>query len=157
MYNIFLDPKGGRNRVRIDATTGKLLVHAGLAALGAFVSGLCLIRTLEHFDSISLTVTVCFGVSLLADLLWTRHSVRELATSETAKKSASTFLWSCVFFSMLSFSLGMAVSGWVWFSTDLMRRFNLVFWSAMTGIAIYPVLRDAKRLARDVRTRAGGH
>jgi hypothetical protein len=52
---------------------------------------------------------------------------------------------------MLSLGLGMAVSGFVWFSTDFMRRFNVVFWSALTGVAIYPVLRDAKRLADAVR------
>jgi hypothetical protein len=64
-----------------------------------------------------------------------------------AKKAGTQFLWSCIFFSTLSFGLGMAVSGWNWFSTDFMQRFNLLFWSAMTGIAIYPVRRDAKRLA----------
>jgi hypothetical protein len=90
---------------------------------------------------------VLFGAVLIADLLWTRHEVRRLATSEIAKQAATQFLWSCIFFSMISFSLGMAVSGWNWFSTDFMQRFNLLFWSAMTGIAIYPVHRDAKRLA----------
>ena len=48
---------------------------------------------------------------------------------------------------MLSFGLGMAVSGFVWFSTDYIRMLGAVFWSAITGVAIYPVLRDAKRLA----------
>jgi hypothetical protein len=52
-----------------------------------------------------------------------------------------------LFFSMLCFGLGMAVSGFNWFSTDFMRRFNLVFWITLTGVAIYPVRRDAKRLA----------
>jgi hypothetical protein len=64
-----------------------------------------------------------------------------------AKKAATQFLWSCISFSMLSFGLGAAVSGWNWFSTDFIQRFNLLFWSAMTGIGIYPVRRDAKRLA----------
>jgi hypothetical protein len=48
---------------------------------------------------------------------------------------------------MLSFGLGMAVSGFVWFSADFIRILGAVFWSAITGIAIYPVLRDAKSLA----------
>ena len=130
-----------------DSIKRKLLVHAFCAAPGALVFGFCLVRTIEHFDNLYLTVTVLFGTSLIADLLWTRREVRRLAASEIAKKAAAQFLWSCIFFSMLSFGLGMAVSGWNWFSTDLMLAFNLLFWSAMTGRATYPVRRDAKRLA----------
>ena len=128
-----------------NSTKGKLLAHAFCAAPSALVFGFCLVRTIKHFDSLYLTVMVLFGASLVADLLWTRGDVRRLAASEMAKKAATQFLWSCIFFSMLSFGLGMAVSGWNWFSTDFMQRFNLLFWSAMTGIAIYPVRRDAKR------------
>jgi hypothetical protein len=51
---------------------------------------------------------------------------------------------------MLSFGLGMAVSGLNLFGTDFMPTFNVAFWSAMTGIAIYLVRRDAKRLANAV-------
>ena len=90
---------------------------------------------------------VLFGVSLIFDLFWTRREVRRLATSETAKKHATQFLWSCIFFSMVSLGLGMAMSSFVLFSTDFIRMFGAVFWSAITGVAIYPVLRDAKRLA----------
>jgi len=133
--------------VNTKSIKGKLLAHAFCAAPGALVFGFSLVRTIKHFDSLYLTVMVLFGASLIADLLWTRHEVRRLAASEIAKKAATQFLWSCIFFSMLSFGLGMAVSGWNWFSTDFMRGFNLLFWSAMTGIAIYPVCRDAKRLA----------
>jgi len=130
-----------------NSIKGKLLAHAFCAAPGALVFGFCLVRTIQHFDSLYLTVMVLFGAFLVADLLWTRREVRRLAATETAKKAATQFLWSCIFFSMLSFGLGMAVSGWNWFSTDFMRAFNLLFWSAMTGIGIYPVCRDAKRLA----------
>ena len=130
-----------------NSIKGKLLAHAFSSAPGALVFGFCLIRTIKHFDSLYLTVMVLFGAALIADLLWTRREVRRLAASEIAKKAATQFLWSCIFFSMLSFGLGMAVSGWNRFSTDFMRGFNLLFWSAMTGIAIYPVCRDAKRLA----------
>jgi hypothetical protein len=129
------------------STKGMLLWHAFCAAPSALVFGFSLVRTIKHFDNLYLTVMVLFGVSLIADLLWTRRELRRLAASEMAKKAATQFLWSCIFFSMLSFGLGMAVSGWNWFSTDFMQRFNLLFWSAMTGIAIYPVHRDAKRLA----------
>jgi hypothetical protein len=52
---------------------------------------------------------------------------------------------------MFSFMLGMAMSGYVWFSTDFIRTFGLVFWTAMTAVAIYPVRRDAKRLADAVQ------
>ena len=130
-----------------NSTKGKLLVHAFSAAPGALVLGFCLVRTIQHFDSLYLAVMALFGACLIADLLWTRREVRRLAASEIAKNAATQFLWSCVFFSMLSFGLGMAVSGWNWFSTDFIRGFNLLFWGAMTGIGIYPVCRDAKRLA----------
>ena len=130
-----------------NSTQGKLLVHAFSAAPGALVFGFCLLRTIKHFERLYLTATVLFGAVLIADLLWTRREVRRLAASEIAKKAATQFLWSCLFFSMLSFGLGMAVSGWNWFSTDFMRGFNLLFWSAMVGIATYPVCRDGKRLA----------
>jgi hypothetical protein len=85
------------------------------------------LRTIRHFDSLYLTVMVLFGASLIADLLWTRREVRRLVASEIAKDAATQFLWSYIFFSMLSFSLGMAVSGWNWFSTNFMRSFNLLF------------------------------
>ena len=35
----------------------------------------------------------------------------------------------------------------VWSSTDFIGMFSAVFWSVITGVAIYPVLRDAKGLA----------
>ena len=132
-------------------STGKLLFDAFSAAVLALLFGFCLVRTIQHFDTLYLTGVVLFGVCLIADLLWTRYKVRRSAASDIAKKAATQFVWSCLFFSMLSFGLGMALSGWNWFSTDFLRRFNLLFWSAMTCIAIYPVRRDAKRLADAAR------
>jgi hypothetical protein len=136
-----------RGRRLFAMNTNKLLVHPFSAAPGAFVVGICLVRTIKHFDTGYLTFTVLFAACLVADLFWTRREVRRLAASEIAKKSASTFLWSCIFFSMISLSLGMQVAGFVWYGHDFLRRFGLVFWSAITGIGIYPVCRDAKRLA----------
>ena len=111
----------------------------------------CLVRSSsarqKHLNILDFTVVVLSGASLLLVLFRTRRVVRRLATSEIANKHASQFLWSCIFFSMLSFTFGMAVSGYVWFSTDFMRTFGVVFWSAITVVAIYPVRRDAKRLA----------
>jgi len=126
---------------------GKLFVHACCAALGGFVFALCLARTIKHLDSLYVTGMVLAGAFLMAVLIWTRWAVGRLAPSEIAKKHAAQFLWSCVFFGMISFGFGMAVSGFVWFRTDFMRRFGVVFWGVMTAVAIYPVLRDAKRLA----------
>jgi hypothetical protein len=132
----------------LNSIKGKLLTHAFCAAPSAFLCGFCLVRsTIKPFDFLYLAVMVLFGVSLIFDLFWTRREVQRLAASETAKKHATQFLWSCIFFSVLSFGLGMAVSGFVWFSTDFIRMLGAVFWSAITGVAIYPVLRDAKSLA----------
>src|SRR5438270_10594620 len=104
-----------------NSIKGKLLAHAFCAAPGALVIGFCFVRTIKHFDSLYLTVVVIFGASLIADLLWTRREVRRLAASEIAKKAATQFLWSCIFFSMLSFGLGVAVSCWYLFTTDFFR------------------------------------
>ena len=131
----------------MNSIKGKLLTHAFCAAPSAFVCGFCLVRSTKQFDVLNLTVMVLFGVSLIFDLFWTRREVRRLAASEAAKKHATQFQWSCIFFSMISLGLGMAVSGFVLFSTDFIRMFGAVFWSVITGVAIYPVLRDAKRLA----------
>ena len=125
----------------------KLLAHAFSTALGAVVVGLCLVRTIKRFDSLYLAVMILFGGVLISGLLWTRRELRGLAAGETAKKHASQFLWSCTFFSMLSLILGMAVSGFNWISTDFVPRLNVVFWVTLMGLAIYPLRRDAKRLA----------
>jgi hypothetical protein len=131
----------------MNSIKGRLLTHAFCAALSAFVCGFCLLRSVKPLDVPYLTVMVLFAVSLISDLLWTRREVRRLAVSETAKKHATQFLWSCIFFSMISSGLGMALSGFVLSSTDFIRMFGAVFWSVITGVAIYPVLRDTKRLA----------
>jgi hypothetical protein len=63
---------------------------------------------------------------------------------------------------MIALNLGMQVSGFVWYGSDFIRRFSVVFWSGITAIAIYPVLRDAKRLAdaaglSQISSSAGDH
>lgn len=141
----------------MNSIKGKLLTHAFCAAPSAFVCGFCLVRTIKHFDILYLTVMVLFGVSLIFDLFWTRREVRSLAASETAKKQATQFLWSCLFFGTLSLGLGMAVSGFVWFSTDFIQTLGVVFWSAITGVAIHPVLRDARRLADAAEPKPGAY
>ena len=133
--------------MKTSSVKGKLLVDAICAAFSASVFGFCFVPATRQFDGLALAAALVFGGCLIADLLYTRYEVRRLAASETARKAATQFLWSCVFFSMLSFGLGMAASGWNWFSTDFMRKINLIFWGAMTVIAIFPVRRDAKRLA----------
>jgi hypothetical protein len=130
-----------------NSITEKLLAHAFCGAPSAFVFGVFLVRTIKYLNILDFTVVVLFGASLMFVLFWTRRAVRRLATGEIANKHGRQFLWSCIFFSMLSCMLGMAVSGYVWFSTDFMRSFGVVFWSAMTAVAIYPVRRDARRLA----------
>jgi hypothetical protein len=133
--------------MKMNSVTGKLLVQACCAAIAAFVFGLFLVRTtIKHFD-LYFTVAVLSGVSLMFVLFWTRNAIRRLPTSETTKKNAGQFLWSCIFFSMLSLSFGFAVSGVIWYSADFLRTFSAVWFGALTCVGIYPVLRDAKRLA----------
>ena len=130
-----------------NSTAMELLAHAFCAAPSAFVLGVFAVRTIKSFNVLDFTVVVLSGAALMFVLFWTRREVRRLATGEIANQQARQFLWSCVFFSMLSFMLGMAVSGYTWFSTGFMQTFGVVFWSAMTAVAIYPVRRDANRLA----------
>ncbi len=94
-----------------ESIKGKLLVHAYCAAPSAFVFGVFLVRTIKYLNILDFTVVVLSGVSLMFVLFWTRRAVRWLATSEMAKKHAGQFLWSCIFFSLLSLMFGMAVFG----------------------------------------------
>jgi hypothetical protein len=135
-----------------NSTTGKLLVHSACAALGAFLFGLCLVRTIKQLDRVYVTGMVLSATFLIFALFWTHRAVRSLATTETANERATQFLWSCIFFSMLSLGFGMAVSNFVWFSPDFFWGFGLAFYGALTCVAIYPVHRDAKRLAEAIGT-----
>jgi uncharacterized membrane-anchored protein len=151
LYNVFLNQRSGVGGMKINSTTWKLtwklFADACCTALAAFLVGLCLARTIKHSDGLYITGLVLSGAFLMVVLYWARRAARRLAASETARKSASTFLWSCICFSMITLSLGMQVSGFVWHGSDFIRRFSVIFWSGIAGIAIYPVLRDAKRLA----------
>jgi len=119
----------------------------------AFVFGLCLTHTLiKHFDGLYSTLMIFSGASLIFVLLWTCRVVRRItpaqhATSEVARKSARQFLWSCVYFALISSSFGVAVSSVIWHGSDFIRTFGVVFWAIITCVAIYPVRRDAKHLA----------
>ena len=123
---------------------GKFFARACFAALGAFVCGFCLVRTVKQFDSLYATgFMVVAGAFLISMPFWTPQAVRRLAARETSTQHAGQFLRSCVFFSMISFGFAMAVSGYVWFSPNFWLRFGVVFCGTMTCVAIYPVLRAA--------------
>jgi len=62
--------------MRINSTTWKLFAHACSDGAGALVFGLCLVLTIKHFDSLYITITMLFGVALIADLFWMRREVR---------------------------------------------------------------------------------
>jgi hypothetical protein len=131
---------------RINSITRKLLFDAFWAALAAFVFGLCLGHTLiKHFDGLYFTGVVLSGALLIFALFWTRRAVRPLATV-TAKQSARQFLVSCIFFSMISSTFGIQVSGMVWYGSDFIRTFGVVCWAVFMCAAIYCIHRDAKRL-----------
>jgi hypothetical protein len=130
-------------------TTGKLFVRASWAALAAFAFGLCfgcsIITTgydrLFYFGCLALS-----GALLVVVLLWTRRTVERLATSEAAKESAGQFLWSCVFFSMLSCNLGITLLAPFWNGADFIRILAIAWMGFLTCVGTYPVRRDAKRL-----------
>lgn len=126
---------------------GKLFAHACCAALGAFMFGLFVAGAIKHIDSRYFTGMVLYGGFLIFVLFWTRRAVQRLAASETAREHATQFLWSCIFFSMLSFGFGMAVTAVILYSADFTRTFLAAWFGALTCVGIYPVLRDSKRLA----------
>jgi hypothetical protein len=130
-----------------NSIKGKLLTHAFGAGPPAFLIGFFLVHTMTYWDLLDFTCLVLFGATLILWLIATRRAVGRLAPSETAKIHATQFQWSCIFFGMLSLMFGMAVSRYVWFGTDFIGGFGVVFSSAMMAVAIYPVCRDAKRLA----------
>jgi hypothetical protein len=90
MLWLLLHQKGSVVRMKINSTTWRLLAHVFCAAPGALVVGLCLGRTIKHFDSLYLTVMVLFGASLIADLFWTRREVGRLARNETRLQKNSS-------------------------------------------------------------------
>ena len=65
-----------------------------------------------------------------------RREVRRLAASETARKHATQFLWSYIFFIMISLVFGMAHLSDTNTDTDFMLRFGVLIWSTITGAVI---------------------
>jgi hypothetical protein len=124
----------------------RLLANAFGAGLIAFLFGLCLVRTVKQFDSLFFASAILSAALLVVVLLWTRVAVKERATSETAKKGARQFLFSCLFFSLVCAGLGFAVAGAIWNSGSF-QTFSVVFYGGIVGAGIYCVLRDAKRLS----------
>jgi hypothetical protein len=143
---------------RINSITGKLLVDALWAALVAFAFGLCLGRTLiKHFESLYFTGLVLSGALLIFALSRTRRAVRPLAaaehsTSEPVKKSVRQFLASCLCFTIISSTFGVAVAGVAWYSSDFIRTFGVVWWAGLTCVGIFCVRRDAKRVANQMQS-----
>ena len=91
----------------MNSVTGKLVLHACCAASSAFVFGFFLVRTIiKDFDSLDFSVVLLSGFSVMFVLFWTYSAIRRLPTTETTKKSAVQYLWSCIFFSMLSLRFG---------------------------------------------------
>jgi hypothetical protein len=127
---------------------GKLMAHAFGGALAAFVFGLCVGHTFaKGLDGVYSTGMVLAGVAVVFVLFWMHHFFKRFAMNEASRQRARQFLWSCVFFAMISSMFGLQLAGISWFSTDLLRKFSFVFWGLMTLVAIFPVRRDARRLA----------
>jgi hypothetical protein len=148
--SLFVVAWRGRPITANSTTVGKLFSYAFCAAVGAFAFGLFLVRTIEHLDSRDVGGMVLCGAYLIAVLFWTRREVRRLVVGETAKQHAGQFLWSCIFISIDSWAFGVAATAVILYSADFTRTFGAVFFGAITCIGIYPVVRDAKRLANAV-------
>lgn len=132
--------------------TGRLMGHAFCAAFAAIVFGLCAGHTLfRHLDGVYTTGLILSAASLIFVLLRTQKVAKRFVASEPSQKSARQFLWSCVFFAMISEMFGLQVAGVSWFSTDFLRTFGFVFWGLLALVAIFPVRRDARRLARMIQ------
>ena len=134
-------------------TVMKLVAHASCGAVGAFVFGLCLASTIKRFDGLSLAVTILFAVPVISDWFWTRREVRRLAAGDMANQQATQFLWAYLFFAMLSSGFGIAVMAVILQSADFTRTFGAIVFGVLTCIGIYPLVRDAKRLADTVGPR----
>ena len=133
---------------RNNSLTRKLLAGACGAAVAAFVLGICTGRALKATQGRVYFSGMAFsGAILICVLLWTGRATRRFATSEEARKRARQFLASCVFFSMLTSTFGIFVSGLIWYSRDFIRIFGAAWFGLLTCVAIFPVHRDAKRLA----------
>lgn len=138
--------------MRSKPVAGKLMAHAICGALSALVFGLSLGRILiEHRDTVYFGIAGLCGAAVVLSFIRTRHVVEQLAATENVRKSARQFVWSCVFFAMISGTFGLEVSGIRWLSSDFLRKFGLIFWGVMTLVAIFPVSRDARRLASAAR------
>ena len=140
----------------MDSTAGKLLAHAFSVALAAFLFGLCLGSSLiQQPAGLYVGGVVISGALLLFAFYRVYRSIRRFTPanripSEAAMASARQFLLSCVFFGMISATFGLTVSGFIWNTADFTRTFSVICFSAFTCIAIFPVRRDAKRLASAV-------
>ena len=122
---------------------GKLVAAACWAAMMAFGVGLCLGHTvIKHVDVWYSTGLIASGAALVLVLHSIRRAVGQLAT---ARQQAHQFLWSCVFFAMLSTGFGIAVAGWIWYASDFVRSFGAIWFGALTCVGIFLVRRDAKR------------
>ncbi len=131
----------------------KLLAHACCGAVGAFVFGLCLASSIKRFDGLSFAVTILVLIPVISDLFWTRREVRRLAAGKAADQQAIQFLWSYLFFTMLSTGFGIAVMAVILQSADFTRTFGAILFGVLTCAGIYPVVRDARRLADTVEPR----
>jgi len=129
------------------------MAHAFCGAAAACAFGLTLGHILvRQVDNLFLAGAVLSCGAVVFVLITTQYTVKRFAVSEAARRGARQFLWSCVFFAMLSGIFGLQVAGVSWFTTDFLHKFGFVFWGLMTCVAIFPVRRDARRLANAVES-----
>ena len=132
--------------------TRRLMVQAFGVALAGSLFGLCAGHVLlTHLDSLYSIGMALAGVAVVFELFLADRTLGRVALSEAARKAARQFLWSCVFFAMISAIFGLEVSAVIWLPSGFYSRFLVAFWGLMTCVAIFPVRRDARRFKSAVQ------
>jgi hypothetical protein len=139
------------NLEAVKGEIGKVMAPAFLAALAAFLSGLCLSGSIKQFHSPFFSISVFCGAFTIFVIFWTRRTVRGLitakySTSKTAKRSARQYVAFCICFALNSFTFGLDAAAPIRISSDGFSSYSAVFFGVLTCIWALCVRREARRL-----------
>jgi|GEM_PF-1871345 hypothetical protein len=148
-YNVIMP---AANPEAVSEKWGKVTADAFYAAFSAFLFGVCLAGTIRQFDSLYFSgALVCGAFAILA--VWrTQHAIRRLTTakyttSDSARRSARQLSLFCICFAVSSMTFGAEMTAAVRNSSDVYYSYGAVFWALISGVWIFCVRREARRLA----------